>query len=308
MNRQLLPELDVLVQGAQTFVRSYLEAALTNPEQLTGWSLEDRDPRVIEALLPFFGWFYRHYFHVRADGWEHLPPAGKMLLIGSHNGGLAAPDTVMLAYEWFHRFGPERAAYALMDPRIWRVLPGLARLATQVGTLRPHPHMAIKALRREAAVLIYPGGVRDVFRPYALRHKIHFHHQRGFIKLALQESAPIVPLISHGAHATLVVLADLYSQMQQLHRWGMPWPLGVDPEVWPLYLGLPWGLAFGPLPNFPLPVPLHIRICPPILFEHYGRQVLHNQAYVTACYDRVCQEMQQALDRLVQEVEAERGC
>jgi 1-acyl-sn-glycerol-3-phosphate acyltransferase len=72
----------------------------------------------------------------------------------------------------------------------------------------------------------------------------------------------------------------------------------IDPGAFPLYLGLPWGLALGPLPNLPLPVPLHTRVCPPITFPHYGREAAHDPNYVKDCYDQVRQTMQQELDRL----------
>jgi 1-acyl-sn-glycerol-3-phosphate acyltransferase len=146
--------------------------------------------------------------------------------------------------------------------------------------------------------------VQDVFRPHTLRHHVCFFGHKGFIKLALIQEAPIVPLISHGAHDTLIVLADLYPQLSQLHTQGMPWPLGIDPGAFPIYLGLPWGLAIGPWPNIPLPIPLHIRACPVITFERYGYDAAHDQAYVDRCYETVVQTMQQALDHLVQEIQA----
>lgn len=288
-------------QDAKVFLELYLKASAAPAHHLDGWSLDDRNPQVIEQLLPFFSWFYRYYFRVQTDGWEHIPAQGKLLLIGSHNGGLAAPDLVMTAYDWFQRFGAERPTYALMDPKIWKVFPGLARLATQVGAIHPHPHMAIAALRRNATVLIYPGGSQDVFRPHSLRHTIHFGGHQGFIKLALQEEVPIVPVISDGAHSTLIVLADLYPLLKFLHQQGMPWLFGVDPEVFPIYLGLPWGVAIGPLPNIPLPVAIHTRICPPIVFERYGHDAAHDREYVHDCYQQVCNSMQAELDRLVQE-------
>jgi 1-acyl-sn-glycerol-3-phosphate acyltransferase len=288
-------------EAAQNFVAQYLKASSAPANTLTGLSLDDRDPQVIEQLLPFVDWVYHHYFRVQTDGWEHIPDTGKLLLVGSHNGGLAAPDTVMTTYKWLTTFGTERLAYALMEPNIWRMLPGLARLATQVGTLQAHSHMAIAALERNAALLIYPGGMQDVFRPHALRHSICFFGQKGFIKLALMQEAPIIPVISHGAHDTLFVLADLYPHIRQLHDWGMPWPLGIDPGTFPLYLGLPWGLAIGPLPNIPLPMPMHIRICPMITFDRYGHDAVHDHDYVDACYEHVRQTMQHELDRLVQD-------
>jgi 1-acyl-sn-glycerol-3-phosphate acyltransferase len=301
MNYRQPQDLVSTIKSAKVLVESYLKASVANVNTLTGWSLDDRNPQIVEQLMPFVGWLYRNYFRVQTDGWEHIPKTGKVLLIGSHNGGLAAPDTVMMTYDWFRQFGTERLAYALMEPKVWQALPGLARLAAQVGAIQPHPDLVRAALRRDAAVLIYPGGSKDVFRPHSLRNKIYFHGHKGFIKLALQEEAPIIPFISHGAHSTLIVLADIYPQLQQLHKWGMPWLGGFDPGVFPIYLGLPWGIGVGPLPNIPLPIPIHTRVCPPILFERYGQEVARDRQYVEQCYDRVCQQMQQELDRLVQE-------
>jgi 1-acyl-sn-glycerol-3-phosphate acyltransferase len=292
-----------VIQSAGVFADLYLKASFGSRDTLTGWSLDDRDPKIIEKLIPFVGWVYQDYFRVQTDGWEHIPKTGKVLLIGSHNGGLPAPDTVMMAYDWFQQFGTDRLAYALMDPKIWQFLPGLAHLATQVGTIRPNPNLVRAALDRGAAVLIYPGGVKDVFRPHSLRNKIYFHGHKGFIKLALQEEVPIIPFISHGAHSTLIVLADIYPLLQQLHELGLPWLWGIDPSVFPIYLGLPWGIGVGPLPNIPLPIPLHTRVCPAIVFERYGEAAARDHQYVDLCYRLVCEQMQQKLDQLVQEEE-----
>ena len=139
------------------------------------------------------------------------------------------------------------------------------------------------------------------FAPHAMRDKIYFAERKGFIKLALRENVPIVPAISWGSHDTLIVLADMYEVMQQFHKMGMPWLLGVDPLVFPIYLGLPWGLAFGPLPNIPLPVTIYTRVCSPIVFARYGKEAASDRTYVNECYELVKSKMQQELDILIQQ-------
>lgn len=265
-----------------------------------GWSLEERDRSFIQSFMPTLGLLYHYYFRVQTSGWNHIPVDEKVLLVGSHNGGLAAPDMVMMMYDWFCRFGVDRPVYGLMHPKVWQGSPELAQLVVKMGAIAAHPKMATAAFHRGASVLVYPGGIQDVFRPYSLRHQIHFAGRQGFIKLALREKVPIVPVISTGAHDTLIVLADLYKFMQQLHSWGMPWLLGIDPEVFPIYLGLPWGLGIGPLPNIPFPVQIHTRVCPPIIFAEYGDKAASDRIYVNACYDMVVRQMQQELDELVQ--------
>jgi 1-acyl-sn-glycerol-3-phosphate acyltransferase len=281
--------------------QAHKQAELLPADRLTGWSLDDRDPEVIRQMLPCCRWLYHDYFQVRTDGWEHIPDDGQVMLIGSHNGGMAAPDTSMMTYDWWQRFGPDRLIYGLMDQRVWQAMPGVGRLAAQAGAVRAHPKMALAALDRGASVLIYPGGVRDVFRPHSLRHQVCLGENQAFIKLALQKSLPIIPTISYGAHSTLLVLADLYPWLKQLNDRGMPWLWGIDPTVFPIYLGLPWGLGIGPLPNIPWPMPMHTRVCPPIKFDRYGVDAARDRAYVQACHQQVQETMQGELDRLVAE-------
>lgn len=265
----------------------------------SGWSLDQRNPAVIRSLIPLWELLYRYYFRVETSGWEHISTDQNVMLVGSHNGGIAAPDMFMMMYDWFQRFGLEREAYGLLHPSTWKVAPAIADVAAQVGAVVAHPRMAIAALQRKADVLVYPGGVKDVFRLHELRHKICLGGNQAFVRLALEYEVPIVPLISYGAHDTLIILADIYEQVRQLHEWGMPWLFNVDPEVFPIYLGLPWGLALGPLPNIPFPIKMYTRVCPPIVFERYGREAARDRTYVNACYNQVCAQMQQAMNDLV---------
>ncbi len=271
--------------------------------RLDGWSLADRDPAVLTKMMPLMGWFYDNYYRVSTDGWAQVPTDETVMFVGSHNGGLPAPDMHMMLYDYCRYFGTKTPLYGLMSPKVWQVFPALARVATQMGAVRAHPKMAIAALSQQANIAVFPGGVQDVFRPYSQRDRIYFHNRQGFVKLALKKGVPIVPMISYGAHATFAVLADIYPQMQALHQLGMPWFLGIDPETFPIYLGLPWGLAFGPLPHIPLPLKIHTRICAPIRFERTGAKALKDSSYVDSCFWRVKNEMQTALDRLVAECE-----
>jgi 1-acyl-sn-glycerol-3-phosphate acyltransferase len=285
---------------------NFFEQLVTPPapdrHKYDGWSLHDRDPRVIrEVFMPVWKWLYHHYFRVTTDGWEHVPPQGRTLVVGSHNGGLAAPDMFMLMYDWFSRYGTERPAYGLAHPDVWKYFGGMSTLAVRAGAMVAHPKMAIAALQQEAVVLVYPGGAEDVFRPHSQRGRIQLAGRKGFIKVALRERAPIVPVVSTGAHDGLIVLSDIYPLLDRLHERGMPWLFGIDPNVFPIYLGLPWGIAFGPLPNLPLPTQVHIRICKPIEFARYGRSAALDRDYVDACYDLVEAQMQAELDLLVAE-------
>lgn len=102
----------------------------------------ERDPRVIQRLLPLWDWLYQHYFRVSTSGWERIPSAGPMLLVGSHNGGLASPDLPMLMRDWFRRIGLERRVYGLAHPKVWQVFPQAAQLAARTGAIPYYPRLA----------------------------------------------------------------------------------------------------------------------------------------------------------------------
>lgn len=270
--------------------------------QYSGWSLTARNPEVIEQLMPLWGFLYKYYFQVKTSGWENIPE-GPVLFVGSHNGGLAAPDMTMMMYDWFRRFGTQRPIYGLMHRNVWSAYGSLTRLAAQTGAIRAHPKMAIAALEKKASVLVYPGGADDVFRPYTERQKIKFVGRKGFIKLALKYQVPIVPLIAKGAHETIFVVANIYKEIKKLNQQGLfPWMFDIDPQVFPIYFGLPWGLAVGPLPNIPLPLQITTRVCPPIYFPRYGcdrrSRTFSDRIYVQECYDLVVNTMQKELDLL----------
>lgn len=293
-----LPALAAALSSASAVFTS----ASRHPTPLAGWSLTGRNSAVLTEMMPLMKWFYDHYYRVSSDGWEHVPAAEPAMFVGSHNGGLPAPDMHMFLYDWCRRFGTDKPLYGLMSPKVWEVFPAVAHVAVQMGAVRAHPKMGIAALNQNASMAVYPGGIQDVFRPYAQRHKIYFHRRKGFIKLAIKKGVPIVPMISCGAHSTFIVLGDLYPQMKALHEIGMPWVLGIDPEAFPIYLGLPWGMAAGPLPHIPLPLKIHTRICPPIYFERVGTEALRDNRYIDECFHRVKDEMQASLDQLVLEV------
>ncbi len=44
-----------------------------SPQPYDGWSLDDRNPKIIKSLMPLWEWFYPYYFQVQTDGWHHIP-------------------------------------------------------------------------------------------------------------------------------------------------------------------------------------------------------------------------------------------
>src|SRR5947209_8465599 len=93
-------------------------------------------------------------------------------------------------------------------------------VSTELAT-RPERAIAPAALAAGAAVLVYPGGDWEVHRPVWERNRVDLHGRRGFLRLALDTGAPIVPVVSAGGQETALFLsrgAGL-ARALRLHRW-----------------------------------------------------------------------------------------
>lgn len=256
-------------------------------------SLENRDPafvaQAIGLLEPLFG----SYFRPVVRGFEHVP-AGAALLVGNHSGGLLAADSFLLAMALWRHCGPDAMPYSLTHEAVIR-LPLYNQLLAPLGAVRASRANAERLLRAGRKVLVYPGGDEDACRRFDERDTIHFGDRRGYIRLALELDVPIVPVVTAGAHDTLIVLRD----GRQLAHWLFLDRLHI--KAWPTILCLPWGLALGPLPYIPLPTRIYMQIMPPVRFERSGADAAADAAYVEACHERVLRPMEAKLTRLAAE-------
>jgi 1-acyl-sn-glycerol-3-phosphate acyltransferase len=171
-------------------------------------------------------------------------------------------------------------------------MPGLGALR-KFGTVAASPDNARRALSAGAALLVYPGGDHEVHRPSWHRNRVDFNGRKDFIRLALDEGVPIVPVVAIGGQETALFL----SRGEGLARL-----LALDRmfrlKVLPISIALPWILNIGDmLGHIPLPAKLTIETLPPIdLQSEFGPD-----PDVDEIYDRVTRLMQATLDALAAE-------
>ncbi|MBU6430276.1 MAG: acyltransferase family protein, partial [Cyanobacteria bacterium REEB65] len=259
-------------------------------------SLDDRDPAFVEEQARWMAPISDYYFRGEVRHLDRIPAEGGVLCVGNHSGGLLTPDSWVLLVNWIRTVGPERAAYGLAHSMILG-LPGLGTWLRKFGTIPAHPEYARQALQRGAAVLVYPGGDEDVFRSWRDRNRIHLAGRTGFIRLALQERVPIIPIVSVGGHETTLVLGN----GEQIAK-----ALGLERlriKSLPLVIGPPWGISPGDLlGHWPLPAKITVECCEPIdFFAEFGELDPRDPEVIRAGYMLVEQRMQQTLDRLAAE-------
>jgi 1-acyl-sn-glycerol-3-phosphate acyltransferase len=253
--------------------------------------LDERDPDYIRESLPRQWLLASLYFRAEVRGLGNIPEQGPVLLVGNHSGGNLTPDTPVFTLAFCAYFGVERPFYQLAHNLVLS-MPGLSFLR-KFGTVAASPQNAKRALESGAALLVYPGGDHEVHRPSWERNRVDFDGRKGFIRLALEQDVPIVPVVAVGGQETALFLS---------RGRGLARTLGLDRmfrlKVLPISLALPWGLNVGDMMgHIPLPAKITVEALPAI----YLREEFGEEPDLGEVYDHVMAQMQDALDSLAAE-------
>ena len=254
--------------------------------------LEGRDEDFIRATLPLYRELIDVYFRPEVRGLEHIPAEGPALLVGNHSGGFYIVDTFAFAYAFYTHFGPARRFHPLSHDVAVK-LPALSTVLRKYGGLPASNECASRAFERGSAVLVYPGGEVESFRPSYRSNEIDFAGRKGWIRLAVEQEVPIVPVVAIGGQETALFLTRgrRLAQLLQLDRLARL-------KVLPIQLGPPFGITVLDLPmRFPLPSQLTIEVLPRVdLRERFGDDPDEDEVYAA-----VTKEMQSKLNGLSEE-------
>jgi 1-acyl-sn-glycerol-3-phosphate acyltransferase len=190
------------------------------------------------------------------------------------------PEAWVCGQAVLSRRGIDPPAYVLAYDLLFAV-PGIGSFLRQVGAIPANAGEAGSALSRGACVLVYPGGDLEACRPWTQRNKIDFGGRTGFVRLALRSGVPVIPVVAHGAHHAVTVLA----RGDRLAR-----ALGLDRVR----------IKVLPLLASPLPMPAHLTLefLPALDWTGYGPGAAGDHDLVSACYFQITGQMQAVLDRL----------
>ncbi len=279
--RRLPAPVDGFVQMAAAVLGDTAGLA-TGDDNFEAWD-PDHIARTLPVLNPLLSSYFRSEVRL-----ENVPATGPALLVGNHSGGTMIVDTFLFTFAFYERFGPERRFHQLAHDIAARI-PGLRRY----GTLVASHENAQRAFSAGAPVLVYPGGDYETFRPSWHSDQVEFGGRKGFVRLAVEQGVPIVPVVSIGGQETALFL----TRAQHLAR-----ALRLDRlariKVLPISIGPPFGVNVLDLPGrLPLPAKITIEVLPPIdLRQRFGPDPDPDEVY-----DHVTSVMQAALDRLADE-------
>lgn len=245
-----------------------------------GWNRYGLDPYGVsrETLVhmhSWVAWLYRNYFQVQAHGIEHVPDRGRAMLIGNHSGGIPL-DGAMVFSSLLLDKEPPRHVHGMVEKFAQR-WPMVSLLFSRMGQFTGLPEHAIRLLEEERLLMVFPEGARGTGKLYRDRYQL-VRFGTGFMRLALETGAPIVPFAFVGGEEAFptMVHSRLLARLTGAPYWPIP------KQIIPV----------------PLPVPCEIVFGEPLHFEGTGNEpdavIL---GYVDQVRDRITSLIDEALVR-----------
>lgn len=207
----------------------------------------DFDPSLIEELDHLIQPMKRLLSPV-SIGAERIPREGAVLLTGNHTlYGLV--DIPMLGLEIYEKTG--RTVRGLGDHNHFE-LPVWRDLLRRIGAVRGTRENCARLFEAGEAVLVFPGGGREVMKHKHEQYKLIWKERIGFARLAIQHDVPILPFASVGVEDMFEIVLDaediLRSPAGDLLR-----VLGITEQPWfrhgEILPPLARGKGLGPLPR-----------------------------------------------------------
>lgn len=275
----LVRTLSFVLPGAIDELEEDVDARLARiPTELNEYGFDPwgMSPRTLRSTTLLTALLYRYYFRVEVDGIENFP-SGRMLLIANHAGQLPF-DAAMLMCASILEAEPPRVLRGMAE--YWMpTLPFVGTIGHRIGSVVGTPKNCIDLLRREEAVVVFPEGVRGLNKLYTKRYRLQ-RFGLGFMRLALEADAPIVPAVVIGSEEQAPAIANV-----------TPLARLIGAPAFPITLTFP---ALGLLGTLPLPVKYRIAVGPPM---HFSGNPHDEDAVIEAKVQEVRDEMRAMIER-----------
>ncbi|MDD9893497.1 MAG: lysophospholipid acyltransferase family protein [Gammaproteobacteria bacterium] len=194
-----------------------------------------------KAGMAAFRWVHDKYFRVQSYGIENIPAKGRALVIANHGGQLPM-DGLMIGMAIAMRKENPRFARAMIE-RFFPTVPILGNWLNSVGAVIGDPLNCEKMLEREEVIVVFPEGARGAGKLYKDAYQLE-RFGNGFMRLAMEFDAPIIPVGVVGNEETMPAVANIKPLAKLL---GVPYV----PVAPPMPLPAQMHLNFGEAMHFP---------------------------------------------------------
>ncbi|MBA3459842.1 MAG: acyltransferase family protein [Deltaproteobacteria bacterium] len=150
----------------------------------------------VQTAARFARFLYRNYFRAEAKGVENIPATGRVLFVSNHSGQLPFDGVVIGAATFLEP--PQPRLVRSMVEYFVPTVPFASYLFSRWGQITGTPENCRRLLAAEECVLVFPEGARGISKDFSKRYQLA-EFGKGFMRLALEMQAPIVPIAVIGA-------------------------------------------------------------------------------------------------------------
>ena len=225
-----------------------------------------------------FEFLYDVWWRVEAEGVRNVPAHGRALLVANHAGSIFPFDATMMTVALMKEHPlPRWPRFMVLD---WAFsLPFLSSFMRRGGGIPASPHNAVRLLESDELVMVFPEGVKGTSKPFADRYRLQRFGRGGFVEMALETGAPIVPVAVVGSEEIYPKLGESRTLARVV---GAPFV--------PITPTFPW---LGPLGLVPLPSRWRIEFCEPIEVAAHGPDAAADRRLVFDISEQVRETIQE---------------
>lgn len=207
------------------------------------------------------------YFRLTVEGAEHLPRRGPCLITPNHSG-FSGFDAMLLAHEVIKA---SHRRPRIMTHKYWFASSFTGTPAKRLGFIKASYYNGLKTLEDGQMLIIFPEGEWGNFKPTTKAYHLQ-RFRRGFVRMAIETRAPVIPTLVIGAEETHINLKRI--QLKGSFKAVLPLPLNI----------------------IPLPVKWKIIFLEPIQWP-YLPEAAHDNELLYDLATEVQDKMQEALNR-----------
>lgn len=202
------------------------------------------------------------------EGLENVPVQGPAVFIGNHTL-MGTLDASVMTFGLKERTGVWLRGLA---DNVHFKVPYWRELFLGSGAVAGNPDNFRALMAMGAHVIVFPGGVGEVFKRKGEQYKLRWKDRLGFARLAIEAGCPIIPFSAVGADDSYSILLGSDEIMKLPGVSALTRRLGLKPD----YLGLYRGLGLTALPR---PERYYFRFAPAIETTRFKREVTDDNAW-----------------------------
>jgi 1-acyl-sn-glycerol-3-phosphate acyltransferase len=248
----MLSALGRLVLGAGRFRRRVQREVIADLDERlaviaqsagdSGVDVFGMEPAALRTVAVGAALLYRYYFRCQVEGLQHLP-SGPAILVANHGGQLPI-DGVMITAALLLDGDPPRIARSLTD-RWVPTLPFVSTLYARCGVVLGSPENARRLLAEGATLLVFPEGIAGISKTIDRAYELQSFGP-GFMRLAVETGAPVIPVAVVGSEEQYPTLYNLEPASRALGLPSFPiWAQMCIPALGLLPLPVRYRLRFG---------------------------------------------------------------